>query len=197
MQAAGDAVRRILVGFTKLAAGMQRGEDDLHGRHFFLGMDIHRNAASIVADFRRAVLVEHHFDRLGKSRQAFVGRIVDDLDQRVIRIRRIGVHSGAVQDRGEVLEDLDILGGISVGFFGHGFLQQIAATRCWIRKLFCFKPCDRRATGPSAGAARILSCAPISRPLSHGCAEPVWASRASLATPGSAGIHRAENRATA
>ena len=78
---------------------MQRGKDDLHSRHFFLRMNIDRNTATVVTDLCGAVFVQDYFDVLGETRQTFVGSIIDDLDQRVIRVHRVGVHARAMQNR--------------------------------------------------------------------------------------------------
>jgi hypothetical protein len=82
-----------------------------------------RKAAPVGAYFGRAVFVERYFDILRESREAFIRGVVDDFDQRVIRVHRVGIHPRAMQDRREILEDFDVLCGVGVGFLCHEFLQ--------------------------------------------------------------------------
>ena len=63
---------------------------------------------------RGTVLVENDGDILGETCQAFIRRVVDDLDQRVVGVDRVGIHAGPMQDRREILENLDVFGGIPV-----------------------------------------------------------------------------------
>ena len=123
MQAAGDAIDRLLVGLAELATRVQRGEDDLHRRHLLLGVDVDRNAAAVVAHFGRAVFPQRDGDMARKPGQPFVGRVVDDLDQRMVRVDRIGVHAGPVQDGREILENLDVFSGVGAVFPGHRLLS--------------------------------------------------------------------------
>ena len=122
VQAARDAISRVLVGLAELAARMQRGEDHLHRRDLLLRVDVDGNAAPVVFHRRRSVLVQNHRDLAREPGQALVRRVVDHLHQRVIGVDRIGVHPRPVQDRRQILKNLDVFGGIPAGFPGHCYL---------------------------------------------------------------------------
>ncbi len=122
VQAARDAICGVLVGLAELAARMQRGEDDLHRRDLLLRVDVDRNAAPIVLYRRRSILVQNDRDFGCEPGQALVCRVVDHLHQRVIGVDRIGVHPRPVQDRRQILKNLDVFGGISAGLPGHCYL---------------------------------------------------------------------------
>ena len=103
VQAAGDTVGRVLVGLAELAARVQGGKDHLDRRNLLLGMDVDRNAAAVVDDLGRSVLEQCHRDVAGEAGQALVGRVVDDLDQGVIGVDRVGVHPRPVQNGRQIL----------------------------------------------------------------------------------------------
>ena len=66
VQTARDLVR-VLV---ELAAGMEHGHDDFEGRALLLLVHVGRNAAAVVDDGDRAVLVDRHVDVLRVTRRA-------------------------------------------------------------------------------------------------------------------------------
>ncbi len=119
VQAAGNAIGGVRIGLPELAARMQRGEYHLHRRDFLFRMDVDRDAAAVVGDFGRTVFVQHHGDVLGEAGQALVRGIVDHLHQRVIRVGGVGVHPRPVQDRRQILQDLDVFGVVSPRFCCH------------------------------------------------------------------------------
>jgi hypothetical protein len=119
VQTAGDTVRSILVGFAKLAARVQRGEDHLHGGYLLARMHVDRNAAAVIDDFSRSIFIQGDRYILCKSGEAFVGCVIDNLDQRVVGVDRIGVHAGPMQNRRQVFQYFNIFCGIGGGFLGH------------------------------------------------------------------------------
>ena len=119
VQPARDPVRGVLVGLPELAARVKCGEDHLHRRDLLLRVDVDRDSAAVVDHLGRAVLVQGHRDLLREPGEALVSRVVDDLDQRVIRIDRVGVHPRPVEDRRQILEDLDVFGAIGPRFRCH------------------------------------------------------------------------------
>ncbi|MNR00882.1 hypothetical protein D3C85_1166700 [compost metagenome] len=59
VQTAGELV--VLVG--KLATGMKLGEDQLDARNTFLGVNVHRHATAVIADFQGMVGMQDHLYR--------------------------------------------------------------------------------------------------------------------------------------
>ncbi len=107
MQAAGH-----LVGvLVELAAGMQPGQHHLGGGDAFLGMDVGRDAAAVVAHGDAAVAVQRQFDPRGKSRLGLVHRVVDDLERHVMQAGAVigvaDIHAGAAAHRVEAPQDRD------------------------------------------------------------------------------------------
>ena len=123
-----DAVQaaRDLVGLiVELAAGMERGHDDLGSRSLLAGVLVYRNAAAVVADGDAAVLVEDHLDQAAVARHRLVHRVVDDLVDEVVETvwaRGSDVHRGPLADGIEALEDLDGTGVVAhwAGVLGAG-----------------------------------------------------------------------------
>ena len=130
VQAAGDAIGGVLVGLPELAARMQGGEDHLHCRNFLFRMDIDRDAAAVVRDFGRAVLKQHHGDVFREAREAFIRGIVDRLDQRMVGVGQVVLHPRPVQDRRQILQDLDVLGVVSPRFCCHKVSATTYGCRC-------------------------------------------------------------------
>ncbi len=85
VQAAGVVVALGL----ELAAGVQRGEDELQRRLLVLCVAVDRDATAVVGDGGRcAVLVEHDRDAIGVAVHGLVDRVVDDLPHEVVQSRR-------------------------------------------------------------------------------------------------------------
>ena len=99
MQTTGNLVRDVI----ELAAGMQHREDDFGGRAPLLGMDIHRNAASVIRDGHRLIGMDGDHDAVAVAGQGLVDRVVDDLKHHVVQPRPVigvpDVHSGAFPHR--------------------------------------------------------------------------------------------------
>ena len=87
-----DAVQaaRHLVGIlVELTAGMQLGHDDLGCRHAFLGVDIHRDAATVVAHGDGLIGMDDDLDTVAMTRQGLVDRVVDDLENHMVQARAV------------------------------------------------------------------------------------------------------------
>ena len=100
---------------AEFAARMQNSEDDFHGILAGLVVDADRNAASVVRDRHRIVRVDRHFDVVAEARERLIHRVVHDLVHEVVqasRGRRADVHAGALPDRLQAFQDLDIVRGV-------------------------------------------------------------------------------------
>jgi hypothetical protein len=122
VQAAGELV--VLVG--ELTAGVQFGENQFDARDALFGVNVHRHAATVVADFQRVVGVQDHLDRAGVPGQGFVDTVVDDFLGQVVRPAGVGVHARPLANRVEAGEDFDgvCVIGASAGI-GHGFSSSV------------------------------------------------------------------------
>ena len=106
-----------LVGvLVEFPAGMQLGHDDLGRRNAFLGVDIDRNAAPVVAHGDRAVAVQHHLDGIAEAGQRLVDRVVHHLVDHVVQAGAVlgiaNIHAGALAHRLEAAQDPDGLGAV-------------------------------------------------------------------------------------
>ncbi len=131
-----DAVQasRNFVGVAvELAAGVQRGHDDLRGGNFF-AVDIHvvdRNAASVVDHGDGIVKVNGDFDLVGVSGERFVNGVVNDFVNEMMQTHfsgRADVHGGTFADGFHAAEDLDGVGGV-VAVGGFAVLLRIGVLR--------------------------------------------------------------------
>ena len=107
VQAAGDLVRGVL----ELASGVQHRQDDFRRRAPAFLVRFHRNAAPVVAHGARAVRVENDLDAVTIARERLIDRIVDGFVDEVMEAvgpRVADVHRGALSNRLQPLEDLDI-----------------------------------------------------------------------------------------
>jgi len=122
VQAAGELV--VLVG--ELAAGVQLGKDQLDTGNALFGVDVHRHAAAIVADFQRVIGVQNDLHRPGVASQGFVDAVVDDFLGQVVGPAGVGVHARPLADRVKAREDFDgvCVIGASAGI-GHGFSSSV------------------------------------------------------------------------
>ena len=113
VQAARDLVRRVL----ELAPGVEHGQHDFRRRLAGLLVRVDRDPAAVVADGDRAVGVQDDLDRVAKAAERLVDRVVDDLvDQmmQAVGARVADIHGGALADRLEALENLDVARGVCV-----------------------------------------------------------------------------------
>ena len=92
VQAAGELVRRVGFGPGELRAGVQLGEDELHGGDLLFRMQPDRNAAAVVGDRHRAVAVQRDVDAVGVPAERLVGGVVDRFLDDVGGIARPGIH---------------------------------------------------------------------------------------------------------
>ena len=104
MKAAGKLV--VLVG--KLSAGMQFAQDQFHTRNTLFGVDVHRHAPAIIADFHRAVFKGNNIHLPRMAGQRFVNAVVNNFRCKVIGPGCIGVHSRPALDRLQPGQDLNV-----------------------------------------------------------------------------------------
>ena len=112
VQAAGEAVRAA-AAFVELAARVQAGEDQLDHGGVFFGVQAKGDAAPVVLDADRAIVVQGDADFFAKSGQGFVGGVVDHLLHDVQRVVGAGVHARALLDGLKPFEHADGAFGIS------------------------------------------------------------------------------------
>ncbi len=80
-------------------------------------MHIDRDAAAVVLDRNAIVAQDDDIDLGAKSRQRLVDRVVDDLGDQVMQAALGGVadvHPGALANRFETFENLDLLRAVAV-----------------------------------------------------------------------------------
>ncbi len=112
-----DAVQTagIFVGaLPELAARVQIRQDQLDRRHLELRMHVDRNAAAVVAHRNRAIDMDRDIDPAAITGEMFVDRIIEHFENAVMQpafVRVADIHSGALPDRLETLEFID-LGGV-------------------------------------------------------------------------------------
>jgi hypothetical protein len=70
---------------VKFSAGMQNRHDDLSRRAPFLGVQINRDAATIVSNCHRFVGMNRDRNRIAISRQRLIDRVIDDLKNHVVK----------------------------------------------------------------------------------------------------------------
>lgn len=116
---------------VELAAGMQRGHDDLESRLVLVfGMRVHRNAAPVIGDRQETLRVKRDLDEGGMAGHRLVHRIVDDFGEQVVErlgIRTAHIHSRAPADGLQPLQHLDIGRGIVV--VGRGLRSTLRRAR--------------------------------------------------------------------
>ena len=109
-----DAVQsagHLVAVLVELAAGVQHGQRELDARHLLRRMHVDRNAAAVVLDGDRVVVVDRDANVVRVAGERFVDRVVDDLVDEVMQSalgRRADVHAGAFANRLESLENLDL-----------------------------------------------------------------------------------------
>ena len=106
VQAAGHRVRLAV----ELAAGVQRGQDDLDGRALLDRVPVDRDATAVVEDAHPAVGHQRHDDRVADTGHRLVDRVVHHLLDQVVEPAlpgRTDVHSGALANCFQTLENSD------------------------------------------------------------------------------------------
>ena len=120
VQAAGDLVA-VLV---ELTAGMQLGHDDLGRRHALFLVDIHGDAATIVAHGHRPIGIKAHIHPVGMAGQRLVNGVVHHLIHHVVQAGPVigvaDIHAGAFADSVQPLQHLDGTGAIFLCGCGNG-----------------------------------------------------------------------------
>ena len=113
-----QSARDRVAAAAELAAGVQHGEHDLDGRLALGLVDVDRDAAPVVDAADSAVGKDRDDDRVAVAGHRLVDRVVDDLLHEVVETARTGradVHAGALADRLESFEHLDLVGPVVVG----------------------------------------------------------------------------------
>lgn len=94
---------------------MQLGHDDLDAGEPGLRLDVHGDAAAVVADLDGGVVVEDDLDGVAVASESLVDGVVDDLPETVhesAAVRRPDVHPGALTDGFEPFEDEKVPRGV-------------------------------------------------------------------------------------
>lgn len=95
--------------------GVQLGHDDLDAGEPGLRLDVHGDAAAVVADLDGGVVVEDDLDGVAVASESLVDGVVDDLPETVhesAAVRRPDVHPGALTDGFEPFEDEKVPRGV-------------------------------------------------------------------------------------
>ena len=93
VQAAGDLV----AAAAELAAGVEHGEHHLQRGAARLGLNVHGNAASVIADGDGVAVVDGHMNIGTKARQRLVDGVVHDLIDQMVQAAGTGradIHTG-------------------------------------------------------------------------------------------------------
>src|SRR5690606_14555954 len=97
---------------------MKLRQHDLDGADAFLGVDVHRDAATGVADERGAILVQDDIDLVAVPGERLVYAVVQDLPEDMVEGPDAGpadVHAWAKTNRFQTLENLDLRGIVHPG----------------------------------------------------------------------------------
>ena len=132
MQAAGDLVPAA----AELAAGVEDGEHHLQGGLSGLGLDVHRDTASVVGDRDGIAGVDGHRNVGAVAGQSLIDGVVHDLIHQMVQAGLRGgadVHSRTLPHRLQPLQHLDLraaifmlhLGGVQFQFFSHSNLRLV------------------------------------------------------------------------
>ena len=95
-----DAVRaagKFVAALAVFAAGVQRRQNQLDAGNFVLRMNVHRNAAAVVADGNRAVHVDRHLDLVAVAGEMFVHGIIQHFAHAMMQralVRAADIHAG-------------------------------------------------------------------------------------------------------
>ena len=103
---------------TKLATGVQLGEDQLHPGEPGARLDIDRNTTALVADRDTVVGVENDRDVGAMTRHSLVHAVVNDLPQTVHEsagVRGADVHAGTLPHGFEPLQNREVSRRIVIG----------------------------------------------------------------------------------
>ena len=106
VQAAGHLVASVV----EFAAGVEDGHDHLNGGHVLLGMDVHGNAAAVVAYGDAVVGMQGHRDAVTEAGHGFVDGVVHHFVDKVVqaaRVRGAYIHGRSLADSGKSFQDGD------------------------------------------------------------------------------------------
>ena len=109
VQAAGD----LIATAAELAARVQHGEHHLERGLAGLRLDVHGDAAAVIADADDVAGLDGELDVAAVARERLVNGVVDDLIHQVVqagRRRGADVHTRAFADGLQTLENLDLTG---------------------------------------------------------------------------------------
>ena len=101
------AARVSVAPLAVLAARVQRRQHHLDAGDLVLRVDIHRNAAPVVANGDRTVHVNGHVNTFAMTSQMFVHRVVEHLRDAVVQrpfIRAADIHAGLLADGLQTLQ---------------------------------------------------------------------------------------------
>ncbi len=135
VQAAGHGVGLAV----ELAAGVQRGQHDLDGRPLLDRVLVDRDAAAVV-DHPHAAVGEHgDLDPVAEAGQRLVDGVVDHLGEELVQPTLAGrsdIHTGALADGLESLEDGDGTGVVVVGLCLGSHVTTLSRTGGgrWVRR---------------------------------------------------------------
>ena len=90
---------------------MQHREDDLQGALSGLLLDVHGDAAAVVAHADHVPLLDRHFDRRAEAGQRLVDGVVDDLIDQMVQTGGGGgadIHTGPLAHRLQTFQHLDL-----------------------------------------------------------------------------------------
>ncbi len=99
MQATGNLIGVII----KFSARVQNRHDNFRSRLAFLGMDIHRDAATIIGYGNRVIRMQDNINAITVPSQRFIDSVIHHFENHVMKaatvIRVSDVHAGALADR--------------------------------------------------------------------------------------------------
>ena len=124
-----QTARRRVGTTAELAAGVKLGEHDLERRDLLPGVQVDRNASTVVGDLDRPVAMQGDVDLVGEPRRCLVDGIVDQFPDEVHETIGAGaadVHARALANGLQPFEGLD---GIGVVARGAGLLRRHKAER--------------------------------------------------------------------
>src|SRR3989338_10063099 len=97
---------------------MKHGEHDFDSRLFLAFMDVDGDAAAVVGDGDAVIGVDGDVDGVSVAGERFVDGVINDFVDEVVKAPRAhitNVHCGALTNRLDPFEDLNVLGTITGG----------------------------------------------------------------------------------